>query len=244
VSIVIPAFDGMEAMTRFTLAGVRPMAMLALLPGLGGVALPWRARAAVAASLASFTAFGPHAPPLTFAMLPGEVLAGLLAGMAIALAFAAAQMAGEVAAQIIGLGFASVPGAGGNVSVIGGFFGMLLWAAFLSGDGFLWLFASVAAGQGVLPPGSADVATLAAYGGVMFAGALRMALPVVGLLLLGNLLVAVAARSAPQLGALAIGPAALLLAFVWALPMLFEALISRATMTLNAAQGLTDLRLL
>lgn len=238
MSIAIPAFDGLEAMTRFTLAGIRPMVMLSLLPGLGGVALPWRARAAVAASLASFTAFGPHAPALTVAMLPGEVLAGLLAGLAVALAFAAAQMAGEVAAQIIGLGFANVPGAGGNASVIGGFFGMLLWAAFLSGDGFLWLFASVAAGQGVLPPGAVGPETLAAYGAVMFAGALRMALPVVGLLLLGNLLVAVAARSAPQLGAMAIGPAALLLAFVWALPMLFEALLARATMTLNAAQGL------
>ena len=43
------------------------------------------------------------------------------------------------------------------------------------------------------------------------------------LLLLGNLLVAVATRSAPQLGAMAIGPAALLLGFVWALPLLFEA---------------------
>ena len=180
MSITIPAFDGLEAMTRFTLAGIRPMVMLSLLPGLGGVALPWRARAAVAASLASFTAFGPHAPALTVAMLPGEVLAGLLAGLAVALAFAAAQMAGEVAAQIIGLGFANVPGAGGNASVIGGFFGMLLWAAFLSGDGFLWLFASVVAGQGVLPPGAAGLETLAAYGAVMFAGALRMALPVVG----------------------------------------------------------------
>jgi flagellar biosynthetic protein FliR len=225
-------------MTRFTLAGVRPLVMLALLPGFAGAVLPWRARLAIAASLSVFSAFGPRPPELTLAMLPGEVLAGLLAGLAVGLAFAAAQMAGEVAAQIIGLGFASFATAGGNVSVIGGLFSLLMWCAFLTGDGHLWLFASVVSGQQLMPPGTVGVETLAAYGVVMFAGGLRMALPVVALLLLGNLLVAVAARSSPQLGAMSIGPAALLLAFVWALPLLFDAILGRATMTLNAAQGL------
>lgn len=238
MNIDIPAFDGVAAMTRFTIAGVRPLVMLALLPAFAGAVLPWRARLAVAASLSVFTAFGPAAPELTLAMLPGEILAGLLAGLAVALAFAAAQMAGEVAANIIGLGFASFAGAGGNVSVIGGLYGVLMWCAFLSGDGHLWLFASIVEGQRALPPGAVGVETLAAYGAVMFAGALRMALPVVALLLLGNLLVAVASRSAPQLGAMSVGPAALLLAFVWALPLLFETLIGRATVTLNAAQAL------
>lgn len=238
MNIDIPAFDGLAVMTRFTLAGVRPLVMLALLPPFAGAVLPWRARLAIAASLSVFTAFGPAAPDLTLAMLPGEVLAGMLAGLAVGLAFAAAQMAGEVAAQIIGLGFASFSTAGGSVSVIGGLFSMLMWCAFLTGDGHLWLFSSVVSGQQMMPPGMVSGETIAAYGAVMFAGGLRMALPVVALLLIGNLLVAVAARSAPQLGAMSIGPAVLLLAFVWSLPLLFEALIGRATMTLNAAQAL------
>nr|WP_243446006.1 flagellar biosynthetic protein FliR [Polymorphobacter fuscus] len=234
----IPEFDGLAAMTRFTIAGVRPLAMLALLPHFAGAALPWRARLAVAASLSVFTAFGPQAPELTLAMLPGEVLAGLCAGLAMALAFGAAQLAGEVAAQMVGLGFASVPGAGGNVSVIGGLWTLLMWLAFLSVDGHLQLFGSIVAGTGVMPPGAVSFERVAAYGTMMFAGGLRLALPVVGLLLLGNLLVAVATRSAPQLGAMAVGPAALLLAFVWALPMLLEGLNGRAVVTLNAALGL------
>ncbi|GGE20834.1 hypothetical protein GCM10011529_29320 [Polymorphobacter glacialis] len=238
MNIEVPAFDGLAMMTRFTLAGVRPMVMLALLPGLAGAMLPWRARLAVAASLSVFTAFGPGAVELMFAMLPGEVVAGLLAGMAVALAFAAAQMAGEVCANIMGLGFASLAGAGGSVSVVGGLFGALMWCAFLGSDGFLWLFAAIVEGQRVLPPGGVSLELLASYGAVMFAGGLRMALPVVALLLLGNLLVAVASRSAPQLGAMSVGPAALLLAFVWALPLLFEGLLGRAVVTLNAAQGL------
>ncbi len=234
----LPAFDPLAAMARFTLAGVRPLVMLALLPAFGGAVLPWRARLAMAASLSVFGAFGPQAPPLTLAMLPGEVLAGLLAGLALALAFAAAQMAGEVAAQMMGLGFASFAGAGGSVSVIGGLFSLLMWCAFLANDGVAWLFAQGVAGQGLLPPGDIGLARAAIFGGMMFAGALRMALPVVALLLLGNLLVAVATRSAPQLGAMAVGPAALLVGFLWALPLLFEALLARALVTLNAAQGL------
>lgn len=236
--VELPAFDAMAAMTRLTIAGVRPLVMLALLPAFAGALLPWRARLAIAASLSVFTAFGPNPPPLTAAMLPAEILAGLLAGLAIGLAFAAAQMAGEVAANIIGLGFASFAGAGGSVSVIGGLYAVLMWCAFLSGDGHLRLFATIAEGQRTLPPGSIGLETLAAYGTVMFAGALRLAVPVVALLLLGNLLVAIASRSAPQLGAMSVGPAALLLAFVWALPMLFDSLVTRATTTLDAAQAL------
>ncbi len=234
----IPEFDGLAAMTRFSLAGVRPLTMLALLPGFAGAALPWRARLAIAASLSVFTAFGPHPPALTLAMLPGEMLAGLLAGLAVALAFGAAQLAGEVAAQMMGLGFASVPGAGGNVTVIGGLFTLIMWCAFLGSDGHLLLFASLVSGQGVMPPGAVTLDRIGGFGLVMFAGGLRIALPVTALLLIGNLLVAVAARSAPQLGAMAVGPAALLLGFVWMLPSLFDALMGRAVVTLNAAMGL------
>jgi len=234
----IPAFDGLDAMLRFTIAGIRPLGMLALLPGFAGAALPWRARLAIASSLAAFTAFGPQAPSLTLAMLPGELLAGLLAGLAVALAFAAAQLAGEVAAQMIGLGFASMPGAAGNVTVIGGLWTLLMWLAFLSVDGHLQLFGAIVAGQGVMPAGDVRFERIAAYGSQMFAGGLRLALPVIGILLLGNLLVAIATRAAPQLGAMSIGPAALLLGFVWALPMLIDSLNGRALVTLNAALGL------
>ncbi len=234
----VPGFDGLAAMTRLALASVRPLVMVALLPGLAGAALPWRARLAVVAALAAFAAFAPGAPALDVGMLPAEALAGLLAGLAVGLAFAAAQMAGEVAAQIIGLGFASFGTAGGNVSVIGNFWVMLMWSAFLAGDGHLALFASLAEGQRALPPGVVSLDRIAAFGAVMFTGGLRMALPIVGLLLLSNLLVAVAARAAPQLGAMAIGPAALLLAFVWALPLLGDTLAGRATVTLNAVEGL------
>ena len=61
-----------------------------------------------------------------------------------------------------------------------------------------------------------------------FAGAVRLALPLVALLLLGNLLLAIVTRSAPQIGGLAIGPAGLLLLIMLALPLVFEDLVLRA----------------
>lgn len=234
-----PQGDGLALVTRFTLAGVRPLAMLALLPPLAGMALPWRARLAVAAALAVFNSFAPGAPVLTPAMLPGELLAGLISGLAIALAFGAAQLAGEVAATMVGLGFASLAGAGGSVSVLGGLFVAVMWCGFLGLDGPLLLMAGLAEGVRGLAPGvAATPALVAAQGVLLFAGALRLALPVIGVLLLGNLLVAIASRSAPQLAAMSIGPAALLLAFVGALPLLLGALMARSVATLHAALAL------
>ncbi len=235
--VAVPAFDGLAALTRFSLAAVRPLAMLALLPPLAGAALPWRARLALASALAVFTAFATDVR-LDATMIPAEMLAGLLAGIAVAVAFAAATMAGEVAAQIIGLGFASFATGNGSASVIGGLYSALMWLAFLANDGHLRVFSGLVSGEAVLPPGEMSLPRVAAYGAVMFAGALRIALPVVSLLLLGNLLVAVATRSAPQLGAMSIGPAALLLAFIWSLPPLFETLASRAVVTLSSAMAL------
>jgi flagellar biosynthetic protein FliR len=120
---------------------------------------------------------------------------------------------------------------------------MIMGLAWLSTDGHLALMAGMAAGSAVWPVGSLDLGMIglgeiAAYGMVMLQGALRMALPVVGLLLVGNLLVALAVRAAPQLGALAIGPPLLLLLLVWTLPLLLEGLTARARITLDAAGAL------
>jgi flagellar biosynthetic protein FliR len=223
----------MGALLAFSLAGVRPMVMMALLPPLAGATLPWLARLAVVGAMAAFSAFGPQASALAPASLAGEVLAGLLAGLALAMAFAAATMAGEVAASIIGLGFASFATAAGNVSVLGQFYGAVMALAWLSTDGHLQLLELMLTGG--LDMESLTLERLAAYGGVMFGGALRMALPVVGLLLVGNLLVALAVRAAPQLGALAVGPPLLLMLLVWALPLLLQGLVDRARVTLETA---------
>lgn len=231
-----PRGDGLELLLRFTLAGVRPLAMLALLPPLGGLVLPWRARLAVASALAVFQTFTSDARPLTPADLPRELVAGLLAGMAVALAFGAAQIAGEVFANMLGLGFATLPGAGGPM--LGGLLTLLMWSAFLTVDGPLWLLSAVAAATRAGATSAATPGLVAAQGLMLFAGALRLALPVAGLLFLGQLLVAIATRAAPQLSAMALGPVALLLGFAAALPLLLPTLAARAATVLEAAMAL------
>jgi len=234
VNIPVPAFDGMALATQFTLAAVRPLAMLALLPGFAGAPLPWRARLALVSALASFAAFRPGAPLLAPAMLPAELMAGLVAGVALAAAFAAAQLAGEVAAQMIGLGFANLGPEGGNVTALSGLFGLLMWGVLLASGAHLELLGALVAGQGAAPSGGITLAGVAALGSTMFAHGLAIALPVIGVLLLGNALVAIASRAAPQLSAMAVGPALLLMAFVSALPLLFLPLWGRLDQALNA----------
>ena len=230
--IALPAFDGLEWMTRFMLAAVRPLAMVVLLPPIAGAALPWRGRLALVAALSVFAAFRPGAPALTGADIPGEVLAGLVAGLALALAFAAAGLAGEMLAQMVGLGFGVVGGA--NTGVLSALFTTLAWAALLAGDVHLDLLVLLA---GMTVPALA-LGDIAAFGALMFLWGLKVALPILAVLLLANAVVAIATRAAPQLSAMAVGPAALLLAFVSLLPMLFGHLLGRLAEALASAMGL------
>jgi flagellar biosynthetic protein FliR len=237
VIVELPAFDGMAAMTRLTIASVRPLAVVALLPGLAGASLPWRARLALVSALAVFSAFGPQALALSWNMLPGEVLAGLLAGLGLAMAFAAAGLAGEMLAQMIGLGFANLGPAGGNAGVMQGLFTLLMWAVLLAGGAHLALADAMLAGGTLAPPGAVTAGNAAALGLVMFATGLSIGLPLVALLLLGNALVALASRATPQLSAMAIAPALLLLGLVAALPLLLDSIWGRMAQALAAAMA-------
>lgn len=228
----LPMPDLMPMLTRLLMAGVRPVAMLAVLPGFAGLALPWRARLAMAWAMAAFVAFGLPERDLSPAQLPTELVCGLSAGLATAMAFAAAGLAGELVGQMLGLGFAAM--ASGGATVIGGWFGWLMVAAWLAADGPLLMFGSIVA----LPPEAVTFDLLAHQGAALFAGALSFALPAVALLLLGNLLVALVSRSAPQLGSLSIGPPVLLLALMLSMPWLGDALSLRAARLVMAMQEL------
>ena len=224
--------DGLEPLARFCLLTVRPLAAMLLLPSLAGAGLPWRVRIALAAALALFASA--HAPvriPIEGATLAGEALAGLLVGLGLAAAFAAANLAGEVAGQILGLGFASFAGPAGSPTALAGVYAAIVWLALLSSGAEGELFARFAGGFREVAPGSvvaAAPATVIRLGTEAFAGGLRLALPIVLTLFLGNLLLAIVTRSAPQLGAMAVGPVALLLLLAFVLPLAFDDLVRRA----------------
>ena len=90
----------------------------------------------------------------------------------------------------------------------------------------------------LVPVGGLDPGDIAAFGGLMFLWGLKVALPILAVLLLANAVVAITTRAAPQLSAMAVGPAALLLAFVTLLPLLFGHLSGRLAQALASGVGL------
>jgi flagellar biosynthesis protein FliR len=237
VNFTLPAFDAVPWFVQFTLAAVRPLAALVLLPPLAGASLPWRARLALVAALALFGGFRPGAPALSGLMIPGEILAGLVAGLGLALAFGAATLAGETLAQMVGLGFANLGPMGGNAGALSGLFTTLAWVALLVGDLHLELFLALATGVGQ-PVAALGLGGVAAHGALMFLWGLKVALPLLAVMLLAQALVAIASRAAPQLSAMAVGPAALMVAFLLLLPLLVDHLLGRFSQALASGLGL------
>uniref|UniRef100_UPI001969C608 flagellar biosynthetic protein FliR n=1 Tax=Sandarakinorhabdus rubra TaxID=2672568 RepID=UPI001969C608 len=162
-------------------------------------------------------------------------LAGLVAGLALALAFGAATLAGEAIAQMVGLGFAMLGPMSGGGGALSALFTTLAWVALLAGDLHSeWLLLMLAGG--VVP--ATGLGDIAALGGLMFLWGLKVALPLLAVLLLANAVVAIANRAAPQLSVVAVGPAALLLAFVTLLPLVLGHVSGRLAQALASAHGL------
>ena len=239
MNIALPAFDAAAWFVQFTLAAVRPLAMVVLMPGLAGATLPWRAKFALVAALAVFGAWRPGAPLLQPADLPVELLCGLVAGLALAVAFGAATLAGEAIAQMVGLGFAMLGPMAGSGGALPALFTTLAWTALLAGDLHTeWLLLMVAGGGAVAPAGGMALDDIAALGALMFLWGLKVALPLLAVLLLANAVVAIANRAAPQLSVVAVGPAALLLAFVTLLPLVLGHVSGRLAQALASGLGL------
>jgi flagellar biosynthetic protein FliR len=230
---------------RLIFASLRAGAALLLLPGIGSALLPIRVRTGLAlmlgmVAIASGTVAVPDVALMPGAVL-GEVLIGLGIGVIVQCVFAAANIAGEVISQAMGLGFATMIGAGGGTSpVLTNLLSLLMWLAFVGVDGHARLFACIVESYHSLPPGSAlDPLRVAGFGAFAFATGLMLALPVTAVVLLVNLWLAVLARSAPQLNLFSIGFAVLMVTGLVALPLALPAML--ATMSSAASAGQAEL---
>ena len=180
-----------------------------------------------------------------------ETIVGLALGLALQLVFEAAMMAGELVSYGMGLGFAQLvdPLHGAAAPMLGQFYQVCAMLLFLSLGGLLQLAQLLADSFRLAPVGGALEASsflaLAQFGGLCFAGALRIALPAVTALLLVNLGFGAMNRSAPALNALSIGfPLALiagLVALCLSLPQLQVALTDLVAQAMAfAGQWLKD----
>jgi flagellar biosynthetic protein FliR len=197
---------------RFVLAAVRVLGAVSLNPLLGSARVPLPARIGLALFV-TLVLFPPGAPgePVNLGPteLAGEFLVGLLAGFAVMMVFAAIQFAAGLIGMNVGFGMDTTASELGN-GAFGQFFGALALVAFVQIDGhhlFLAgvhdLFLVVPVGQVPLIPGNVD--HLIALSAALFNAGVKMALPVLGALLIADLGLAILTRVAPQLNLFSLG---------------------------------------
>lgn len=185
-----------------------------------------------------------------FALVAGEILAGLALGFAVQIGFSSALLAGETMGNAMGLGFASMldPMSGQQSQAIGQFLTVLGTFLFLAMGGHLLLAMIVFDSYKALPPGQAWLTAdalrgLVRFGGTIFAAGMVIALPVGFAVVLVQLVMGMLARSAPALNLFSVGlPAALLAGLIlmaFAAPSLAEAITRSMTAGLEYARTLS-----
>lgn len=138
--------------------------------------------------------------------LVSEMMIGFIAGLSVKLLFAALQLAGELAGFQMGFSMANVvdPQSGIDSPLMGQFqylFGLLL---FLAVNGHHWFFRALAQSIQELPPGSFHLRTelyhyFVSLSGKMFIVALKIAAPVMAVLLFSQIALGMIAKTVPQI---------------------------------------------
>jgi flagellar biosynthetic protein FliR len=194
-------------------------AMLSVTPVVGSRMTPARVRLALALVLTwvvrPFVGAEIGVDPMSAAgvvVIMHQVLVGLAMGLALQVGFAALTVGGQIIANAMGLGFASIadPQNGVQVPVLSELYFFLGALLFFALGGHLVVVELLATSFRTLPVTHAAMAGnimwgFAAWSGLMFSEGLRIALPVVSLVLLTNLAFGVATRAAPQLNIFAVG---------------------------------------
>jgi flagellar biosynthetic protein FliR len=197
-------------------------------PLYGSAMVPNAVKAALALALAACLALWlpalppyPGAPAAAMAAGFGQIAYGALLGMFMQLVIAAISCAGEVAGLAMGLSFAELTfrDSPGVTPVL---YDIMVWAgllAYMAAGGPIWLFAVLAHSfdHGIGLPSLMDWAAFSDSGGLLFAGAVTLALPVMAASLCVNLIVGLTTVFAPSMNLLSIGFPLLILAGLWVL---------------------------
>ena len=141
-----------------------------------------------------------------------QVGIGLAIGFTVRLIFAALELAGEVVGFQMGLGFASFfnPALNNQSSAVGRFYGQLAAFLFVVMNGHLIVLMAVIKSFDAFPLDQNFLEALKKMklyelGTDLFASALWIALPVIGMLMFANLALGIVSRVAPQMNIFAIG---------------------------------------
>jgi len=209
----------------YVLVLARVGGFVALLPVPGSFGVPAPVRTALAIVLSFVVALSlesdisPSESGLGQVLQIGsELILGLLVGFCFRLVFAAFQLAGQLISIQMGLGFAVLvdPNSSSQLSLISHYLYILAALVFLSIDGHVVIVAIMFDSFHIIPLGEGGVLVgsrlIVEWAGVVFWGALWVALPILIILLLASVGFGVITRATPQLNIFAIGfPVTLLL---------------------------------
>lgn len=156
-----------------------------------------------------------------FLVIVNQLLIGVAMGFMLTLVFNAVVVAGESLATTMGLGYALMndPSNGIQVPIISQFYTIFVTLLFLSFNGHHELIQVISESFTLLPIGVAITGGMlwhvTQWSGILFTGALQVALPALAALLTVNLILGIMTRSAPQLNIFSIGlPITLMVGFV------------------------------
>jgi flagellar biosynthetic protein FliR len=198
---------------------LRVMAVFTSAPVFSSRAFPIRAKIALAffvtvamqASLPEMPIIGLNDPAALGAVFQ-QVGIGLSIGFAVRVVFSAVELAGEVVGFQMGLNFASFfdPTLNAQSSAVARFFGQMTALLFVVMNGHLMVLMAVNRSFHSFPVGqdfiqALDHLKLYQLGGDLFASALWIALPMVGMLMFTNFALGIISRVAPQMNIFSIG---------------------------------------
>ena len=198
---------------------VRIGACLMMAPVFGASYVPRRLRVVLAGAVTlPIAPLLPAVPDVPLLSLAGaiitlqQLLIGASLGFALQLVFDALMLGGQLLANGMGLGFAFNldPLRGVTTPALGQLYVVLGTLVFLALDGHLALFGTLVDSFRGLPVGvdgldASRLRALADWGGILFLGGLRVALPGMTALLVINLAFGVMSRAAPSLNLFAVG---------------------------------------